>query len=131
MVCIQKAYLDNCSNKQLLFFSFNYDWSTGYTKLESDCNIVKFYCLDANFKYGNEYSSYSQVFAIEKRTNQLNIIAQEIDPSIPLAKIYYFKELNCNEVELTWDYDRVISNLQTISVLIYQELSTDIRGDPN
>ena len=70
-------------------------------------------------------------FAIEKRTNQLNIIAQEIDPSIPLAKIYYFKELNCNEVELTWDYDRVISNLQTISVLIYQELSTDIRGDPN
>ena len=70
-------------------------------------------------------------FAIEKKTNQLNIIAQEIDPSIPLAKIYYFKELNCNEVELTWDYDRVITNLQTISVLIYQELSTDIRGDPN
>ena len=70
-------------------------------------------------------------FAIEKKTNQLNIIAQEIDPSIPLAKIYYFKELNCNEVELTWDYDRVISNLKTISVLIYQELSTDIRGDPN
>ena len=25
-------------------------------------------------------------FAIEKKTNQLNIIAQEIDPSIPLAK---------------------------------------------
>ena len=70
-------------------------------------------------------------FTIEKRTNQLNIIAQEIDPSIPLAKVYYFKELNCNEVELTWDYDRVITNLQTISVLIYQELSTDIRGDPN
>ena len=70
-------------------------------------------------------------FAIEKKTNQLNIIAQEIDPSIPLAKVYYFKELNCNEVELTWDYDRVITNLQTISVLIYQELSTDIRGDPN
>ena len=70
-------------------------------------------------------------FVIEKKTNQLNIIAQEIDPSIPLAKVYYFKEFNCNEVELTWDYDRVISNLQTISVLIYQELSTDIRGDPN
>ena len=70
-------------------------------------------------------------FAIEKRTNQLNIIAQEIDPSIPLAKIYYFKELNCNDVDLSWDYDRVISNLKTITVLIYQELSTDIRGDPN
>ena len=67
-------------------------------------------------------------FAIEKKTNQLNILAQEIDPSIPMAKVYYFKELNCNNVNLTWDYERVMTNLQTISVLIYQELSTDIRG---
>ena len=70
-------------------------------------------------------------FAIEKKTNQLNILAQEIDASIPMAKVYYFKELNCNNVNLTWDYERVITNLQTISVMIYQELSTDIRGDPN
>ena len=70
-------------------------------------------------------------FAIEKKTNQLNIIAQEIDPSIPLAKVYYFKELNCNNVNLTWDYERVMTNLQTISVMIYQQLSTDIRGNPN
>ena len=70
-------------------------------------------------------------FAIEKKTNQLNILAQEIDPSIPMAKVYYFKELNCNNVSLTWDYERVMTNLQTISVLIYQELSTDIRGNPN
>ena len=70
-------------------------------------------------------------FAIEKKTNQLNILAQEIDPSIPMAKVYYFKELNCNNVNLTWDYERVMTNLQTISVLIYQELSTDIRGNPN
>ena len=70
-------------------------------------------------------------FAIEKKTNQLNILTQEIDPSIPLAKVYYFKELNCNDVDFSWDYERVLSNLQTISVMIYQELSTDIRGDPN
>ena len=70
-------------------------------------------------------------FAIEKKTNQLNILAQEIDASIPMAKVYYFKELNCNNVNLTWDYERVMTNLQTISVLIYQELSTDIRGNPN
>ena len=70
-------------------------------------------------------------FAIEKKTNQLNILAQEIDPSIPMAKVYYFKELNCNNVSLTWDYERVMTNLQTISVMIYQELSTDIRGNPN
>ena len=70
-------------------------------------------------------------FAIEKKTNQLNILAQEIDPSIPMAKVYYFKELNCNNVNLNWDYERVMTNLQTISVMIYQELSTDIRGNPN
>ena len=40
-------------------------------------------------------------FAIEKKTNQLNILAQEIDASIPMAKVYYFKELNCNNVNLT------------------------------
>ena len=70
-------------------------------------------------------------FAIEKKTNQLNIIAQEIDASIPMAQVYYFKELNCNNVNLTWDYERVMTNLQAISVMIYQELSTDIRGNPN
>ena len=70
-------------------------------------------------------------FAIEKKTNQLNIIAQEINASIPMAQVYYFKELNCNNVNLTWDYERVMTNLQTISVMIYQELSTDIRGNPN
>ncbi len=70
-------------------------------------------------------------FTIEKKTNQLNILVQEIHPSIPMAKVYYFKELNCNNVDLTWDYERVMTNLQTISVMIYQELSTDIRGNPN
>ena len=70
-------------------------------------------------------------FTIEKKTNQLNILVQEIDPSIPMAKVYYFKELNCNNVNLTWDYERVMTNLQTISVMIYQQLSTDIRGNPN
>ena len=44
-------------------------------------------------------------FTIEKKTNELNIIAQQIDPSIPMAKVYYFKELNCNNVDLSYDYD--------------------------
>lgn len=70
-------------------------------------------------------------FTIEKKTNQLNIIAAEIDASIPMAKVYYFKELNCNKVDLSWDYERVVKNFQVLSVLIYQEFTTDIRGDPN
>ena len=67
----------------------------------------------------------------KKKTNQLNILASEIDPSIPMAKVYYFKELNCNNVNVSWDYERVMKNLKVISVAIYQELSTDIRGKPN
>ena len=70
-------------------------------------------------------------FTIEKRTNELNILAQQIDPSIPMAKVYYFKELNCNNVDLSFDYDRVINNFKILSVALYQALSTDIRGDPN
>tara|TARA_B100000035_G_scaffold199753_1_gene170778 strand:- start:16 stop:318 length:303 start_codon:yes stop_codon:yes gene_type:complete len=70
-------------------------------------------------------------FTIEKKTNALNIIAEEITPALPLTDVYYFRELNCNNVDLTWDLDRVIQNLNTISVLIYQELTTDITGAPN
>ena len=69
-------------------------------------------------------------FDVEKRTNILNVITEEIDPTIPKAKISYYKELNCADVELDWDIDRVIKNLEAISVIIYQELTTDIRGEP-
>ena len=70
-------------------------------------------------------------FTIEKKTNQLNVIAAEITPSIPLTEVYYFRELNCNNADLVWDYERVLKNLNTISVMIYQELTTDIKGMPN
>ena len=70
-------------------------------------------------------------FALEKRTNILNIVTDEIDPSLGNARYYIYRELNCNEVDLDWDVDRVMDNLRTISVIIYQELSTDIRGEPN
>ena len=70
-------------------------------------------------------------FAVERKTNLLNIISEEIDPSIPKARVYYFKELNCNKVDFSFDYDRMIKNFKTLSVVIYQELSTDIRGNPN
>ena len=69
-------------------------------------------------------------FAIDKKTNIINIITREIDPTIPKAKVYYYKELDCTGVELELDIDRVIKNLETISVLVYQALTTDIRGRP-
>ena len=70
-------------------------------------------------------------FALEKNTDILNIVTEEIDPTLGNAKVYYYEELNCNDVDLDWDIDRVIDNLQTITVIIYQELNTDIKGNPN
>ena len=70
-------------------------------------------------------------FALEKRTNIINIVTDDIDPTLGNAKYYVYRELNCNDVDLDWDVERVMDNLRIISVFIYQELNTDIRGDPN
>ena len=70
-------------------------------------------------------------FTIEKKTNQLNIISEDIFPTFPRAKVYYFRELNRNNVDTTWNFNRIINNLNVITVLIYQELTTDIRVEPN
>ena len=70
-------------------------------------------------------------FALEKKTNNLNIVTEEIDPSLGNAKVFYYEELNCTDVDLDWDINRVVKNFQTLNVIIYQELTTDIRGDPN
>ena len=70
-------------------------------------------------------------FAVEKRTEVLNIVTEEIDPSLGNAKYYFYRELSCNHVNLDWDLERVVENLKTLSVLVYQELNTDIKGNPN
>ena len=70
-------------------------------------------------------------FALEKRTSEINIVSAEVRPTLGLAKVYYYEELNCNDIELGWDLERIIDNFNTLSVMIYQELSTDIRGNPN
>jgi hypothetical protein len=70
-------------------------------------------------------------FALEKRTSEINIVSAEVQPTLGLAKVYYYEELNCNDIELDWDLERIINNFNTLSVMIYQELSTDIRGNPN
>ena len=70
-------------------------------------------------------------FAIEKKTKNLNIIVAELSPNIPLTEVYYFQELNCNIVDFSFDHERILKNLNAISVLIYQELTTDIKGQPN
>ena len=70
-------------------------------------------------------------FALERRTAEINIVSAEVQPTLGLAKIYYYDELNCNNIQLDWNLKRIIDNLNTLSVMIYQEFTTDIRGNPN
>ena len=70
-------------------------------------------------------------FALEKKTNIVNIVTEDIDPTLGNAEYFIYKELNCNDVDVTWDLERVIDNLKTVSVIIYQMVNTDIRGNPN
>ena len=70
-------------------------------------------------------------FALEKKTDILNIVTEEIEANLGNAKVYYFEELNCNKVDLDWNIDRIIKNFQTLNVILYQEFTTDIRGNPN
>ena len=70
-------------------------------------------------------------FALEKNTDILNVVTEEINPNLGNAKVYYYEELNCSDVDLSWDINRVVKNFQTLNVIIYQELTTDIKGNPN
>ena len=69
-------------------------------------------------------------FAIDKKSNILNIITQEIDPSLYQSLTFYFKDLNCNKVNLNFDLERMLDNFRMVTVFVYQELNTDIRGKP-
>ncbi len=67
-------------------------------------------------------------FAIDKKTNILNILSEEIGPSIGRAKVYYYKELDCTKVDWSFDYNRVVKNVETLTVMVYQSFTTDITG---
>ena len=69
-------------------------------------------------------------FAIDKKSNILNIITKDIDPSLYQSRSFYYKELNCNNVNFSLDLNRIINNLNTISVMFYQYFTTDITGRP-
>ncbi len=65
---------------------------------------------------------------IDKKTKILNEISNEVNPSLGTAKVYYFKELNCDTVKTSFTYQRLIDNLHHLTVFVVQQLTTDIRG---
>ena len=99
-------------------------------KIQELYSTIVFAIIISTILYWTTANVCKYNFAIDKKTNILNVITQEIDPSIPKAKVYYYEELNCTSVDLVWDINRVIKNLEAISVLVYQSLTTDITGRP-
>ena len=93
--------------------------------------MVIFAILIASIIYWATTNVCRYNFALEKRTDQLKVVTEEIDPTLGSAEFYYFSELNCNTIDLNWNLNRVLKNMNTVSVIVYQYLSTDIRGDPN
>ena len=69
-------------------------------------------------------------FVLDKKKNIMNIISDEVKPSLGLTEVYYFKELNCNDVDFDLDIRRIMNNLRTMSVMIHQYFTTDITGRP-
>ena len=93
--------------------------------------MVIFAIVIASILYWDTTNVCRYNFALEKRTDQLKVVTEEIDPTLGSAEVYYFSELNCNTIDLNWNLNRVLKNMNTVSVIVYQYLSTDIRGDPN
>ena len=69
-------------------------------------------------------------FVLDKKKNLMNIISDEVKPSLGLTEVYYYKELNCNDVHFNLDLNRIINNFNIISVMLYQYFTTDITGRP-
>ena len=69
-------------------------------------------------------------FVLDKKKNLMNIISDEVKPSLGLTEVYYYKELNCNNANFSLDLNRIINNFNTVSVMFYQYFTTDITGRP-
>ena len=69
-------------------------------------------------------------FVLDKKKNIMNIISDEVKPSLGLTEIYYYKELNCSKANFSLDINRMMNNMRTISVMVYQYFTTDITGRP-
>ena len=67
-------------------------------------------------------------YSIDKKTKILNEIAKEADIDFGSTKVYYFKELNCLPTDTEFEFRRLMRNLSHVSILVMQQLTTDVRG---
>ena len=73
---------------------------------------------------------YSYNYVLKKKSNIIEELTKDIDISLGNTRVYYFKELNCKKADLTFDILRMMENIEVISVMFYQYITTDITGKP-
>ncbi|MDA9879873.1 hypothetical protein N9C97_00210 [Candidatus Pelagibacter sp.] len=69
-------------------------------------------------------------YILDKKSKIMSELNEEMGVSLGNTKVYYFKELNCKKADLNYDFSRMVNNLEVISVMVYQYLTTDILGRP-
>ena len=69
-------------------------------------------------------------YVLKKKSNIIEELSKDIDISLGNTRVYYFKELNCKKADLTFDIIRMMENVEVISVMFYQYITTDITGKP-
>ncbi len=71
--------------------------------------------------------------ALKLRSQGLQVYGEDVNQDAYLNAINMgaIEDSSCSEVDLDWDIDRIVRNFHTLNVIIYQELTTDIRGKPN
>ena len=66
---------------RLCNLSNNNDWIARFHWMESNSNFIKFYCINVNTKYGNEYSYNSKIFTIKKEFPELSKVDAILEAS--------------------------------------------------
>ena len=69
--------MGNNAFTRLCYICDNHDWAPRFNWLESNSNIIKLYCSNANTKYGNEYTRHSKISSVKK-----NLVNQSKSSSI-------------------------------------------------
>ena len=69
-------------------------------------------------------------YVLNKKSKIIQELNEEMDISLGDTNIYYFKEINCKKAVLNYDFSRMVNNLEVISIMVYQYLTTDILGRP-
>ena len=67
--------------------------------------------------------------SLEHKKKQLEDLEKEAGHELGNMEITYYKKLDCSKKELNFDLQQMIDNFNAISQMLYQYITTDIKGN--